>query len=84
MIEAINEDNNLFKFFLMEYPYYLMKIMVVWMTFYGLENASTRRDFIDSSETKEINQFTYRYPFGIHFRYSHQFENHNNQIHAPI
>ena len=33
---------------------------------------------------KEVNQFKYRQPFGIHFRYRHQVDEHNNWIHAPI
>ena len=31
MIEAITEDNKLFKIFCMKEPYYVMKIMSVWV-----------------------------------------------------
>ena len=48
---------------------YVMKAMTSWMTLDELEGARTRRDFIDSSGTKETKQFTYRQPFGLHFRY---------------
>ena len=68
----------------MKEPYYVMKIMASWMTRYALEVARTRRCFKDSSGTKDTKQFTYRQPFGIHFRYRHQLHDHNNWIHAPI
>ena len=63
---------------------FVMKIMASWITLDELEGVRTRRDFIDSSGMKETKQFTYWQPFGIHFRYRHQVDNHNNQIHAPI
>ena len=68
----------------MKEPDYVMKIMASWMTRDALEGAGTRRYFKDRSGTKETNQFTYRQPFGIHFRYIHQLDDHNNWIHAPI
>ena len=63
---------------------YLMKIVESWMTLDELEDAKTRRDFIDSSGTKEKNIFTYRQPFGLHLKYRHQVYDHNNQVHALI
>ena len=59
-----------------------MKMMVSWMKFYELEGAKKRRDFIDSSGTKDTKKFTYHHPFGIQFRYRHQVEDLNNSIHA--
>ena len=84
MIEARTEDNKLFKIFCMKDPDYVMKIMTICMTLGELEGAKTRRDLIESSGTKEMKQFKYRHPFGIHFRYSHLVENHNNWGHTPI
>ena len=84
MIESIIEDNKLFKIFCMKDPDYVMKIMASWMTLDGLEGARTRRYFIDINGTKETKHFTYRKPFGIHFRYIHQVDDHNNWIHVPI
>ena len=49
-----------------------------------LEGARTIRDFINSSGMKEMNQFTYQQPFGLHFRYIHQVDDHNNWRHVPI
>ena len=49
-----------------------------------LQGAKTRRYFIDISGTKETNQFIYRQPFGIHFRYRHQVDFQNIQRHGPI
>ena len=84
MINSRTEDNNLFRIIFMIELDYVMKIIASYMTIDELEGAKTRREFIDSSGTKETKQFTYRHPFGIHFRYIYQLENHNNQIHAPI
>ena len=33
---------------------------------------------------KETRQFTYLQPFGLHFRYRYQVDDHNNWRHAPI
>ena len=54
------------------------------MIFYELEGTKTRRDYIDSSGTKQTNQFTYQQPFRLHFKYQHQVDDHNNKRHAPI
>ena len=84
MIEARTQDNKLFKIFCMKYPDYVTKIMASCMTLAELEGASTRRYFMDSSDTKNMNQFTYRQTFGIHFRYRNQVDENNNSRHAPI
>ena len=62
----------------MEDPDYVIKIMVIWITIDEVEGTKTIRDFIDSSVTKERNQFTYQCQFGITFRYRNQVDNHNN------
>ena len=46
-----------------------MKIIESWMILDDFEGAKKRRDFIDSSVTKETKQVTKRQPFGINFRY---------------
>ena len=84
MIEAINEDNNLFNMSCMKEPNYVIKIMASWMTLNELEGAETKRDFINRSGTKEKNQFKNRQPSGIHFRYRHQVDYRNNRRHASI
>ena len=84
MIEERNEDNNLFKIFSMKDLDYVMKIMASWMKIYELEGKKTRRDFIESSGTKETKYSTYRQLFGFHFRYINKFDNHNNWIHTQI
>ena len=61
-----------------------MKIMESWMKLDGLEGENTRRYFIESSGKRDTKKFTYRKPFGIHFRYIHQLDDHNNNRHAPI
>ena len=84
IIEVITDDNKLFKTFFMKYPGRVMKIMASWMTLDELDNPRIRRDFVESSGTKDTKQFTYLKPFGIHFRYIHQVDNHNNRRYAPI
>ena len=49
-----------------------------------LDGTKTRRYFTDSSGTKQTEIFTYRQPFGLHFKYGHQVDDRNNQRHAPI
>ena len=44
----------------MKEPDYVMKILASWITLDELYGARTRRDFIESSGTKETKQFTYR------------------------
>ena len=83
IIEAINEDNKLFKLFCVKDPDYAMNVMANWMALIELEGARTRRNFTDNSGTKETKKFAYRQIFGIPFRYRHQVDDHNNQIHAP-
>ena len=72
MIEARPEDNKLFKMFFMKDLDYMTKIMTIWMTLNELEGERARRDFIDSSDTKETKHFTHQQQFGIHFRYRYQ------------
>ena len=65
MIESITEYNKLFKIFCMKEQDYVMKIMASWMTLDELEVAKKIINCIDSSGTKERNQFAYRQLFGI-------------------
>ena len=68
----------------MKDPDCVMRIMASWMTLDELEGARTRIYFIDSSRTKGKKQFTHRQINGIHFRYIHQVDGHNNWKYAPI
>ena len=78
MIEARTEDNKLFKLFCMKKLDYIMKIMTSWMKIDELEGARTRRDFTESSGTKDTEQFKYRHQFGLYLRYRNQVDDHNN------
>ena len=49
-----------------------------------LEAARTSRYLIDSSGMKETKNLTFWQIFGIHFRYRHQLDDHNNWRHVPI
>ena len=68
----------------MKDPDYVMKIMASWMKLDEFQGTKTRRYFIDSIGTKDMKQFTYQHPFGLHFRCRHQLDDHNNWIPAPI
>ena len=68
MIDSRTEDIKLFKIFCMKKTGYVMKIVSSWTTLYELEIARIERYFIDSSGTKDTNQFTYWHQFGIDFR----------------
>ena len=78
MIEARTEDNKLFKIFCMKEPDYAMKKMASWMALDELEGARTRRYFVDRIGAKDMKQFTYWQLFGLHFRYRHQLDEHND------
>ena len=54
----------------MKYLYYVMKIMESWMILYELEDSMESKDFICSSRTKDMKQFTYWQKFGIDFKYN--------------
>ena len=84
MIEARTQYNKPFRIFFMKYPDYEMETMESWMTLDELDRAKTRRYFINSIGKKETKKLIYRQPFGLHFRYIHQVDNHNNWIYAPI
>ena len=84
MLEARTQENKPFRIFCMKEPDYVMNIMASWMTLDEVQSTKTRRDPIDSSGTNETKLFTYRHPFGLNFKYTHQVYDHNNQRHAPI
>ena len=83
MIEVITEDNKVFKIFCMKDPDYVTKIMVSWMTLDKTEGIRARSYFIDTNGTEDKKQFKHRKGFGIHFRYIHQVDNHNNWRNSP-
>ena len=67
----------------MKEPYYIMKLMESWMMLNYLEGENTKRDWKENGFWKS-KQFVYKQNFGMHFRYRHQFDDHNNQQNAPI
>ena len=58
IIEARTEDNKLLNIFFMKELYYVIKTVSSLMKLDELEGARTRREFIDSSGTKDTKQFT--------------------------
>jgi hypothetical protein len=84
MLETTTEEGKPFKIFCFKEPDYVMKIMASWMTLNELEGAQTKRDYKDASGRMVSKKFCYRQPFGLHFKYRHQVDDHNNRRHAPI
>ena len=68
----------------MKYTDYVMKSMASCLTLDDLEDAKTRRYFIERSGTNKTNLFKYRHSFGQNSNYRHQLYDHNYQRHAPI
>ena len=61
-----------------------MKIMATWMTLEELDGADTRREYKGRDGESLTRLFKYRQPFGLHFRYRHQVDDHNNRKHSHI
>ena len=87
MFESITEEvpeGKAFKIFFFKEPEYVMKIMATWMTLEELDGADTRREYKGPDGDSLVRIFTYCHPFGLHFCYRHQLDDHNNIRHAPI
>ena len=61
-----------------------MKIMATWMTLEELDGADTRQKYKGRDGEYLARLFKYLQPFGLHFRYLHQVDDHNNKRHDPI
>ena len=87
MLEAINEEGTegkAYKIFCSKEPEYVMKIMATWMTLEELDGADTRREYKGRDGESLTRLFKYCQPYGLHFRYRHQVEDHKNRRHATI
>ena len=87
MLEAMTEEGpeyksfNIFFFKTLEY---VMKIMATWMTLEELDGANNSQEYKGWDGHSLVRKFKYQQPFGLHFRYCHQVDDHNNRVHAPI
>ena len=45
MVEAATEDGKPFRILCFKYPYYVMKIMALWITLDELEGDNTRHNY---------------------------------------
>ena len=61
-----------------------MKIMATWMALEELDGADIRWEYKERDGESVARLFKYCQPFGLHFRYCHQVDDHNNRRHAPI
>ena len=61
----------------------MIKIMCKWMTLDGFEGGQTRQDYIvDGAKTTKT--FCYKQPFGMHYKFRHQFDDNNNRRYLSI
>ena len=61
-----------------------MEIMATWMTREELDGSDTRQEYKGLDSESLVRLFNYRQPFGLHFCYRHQVDDHNIRRHAPI
>ena len=61
-----------------------MKIMATWMTLEDLDGADTRREYKGLYGQSLARLFIYRQPYGLHYCYRHQVDDHNNRRHDRI
>ena len=54
------------------------------MTFEELGGEDTRREYKGQDGQSLASKLNYRKPFGLHFHYRHQVDDHNNRRHVPI
>ena len=54
------------------------------MTLYELEGSNIERNYKGRDGDSLVKLFSHQHPFGLHFRYHHQVNNHNNKHHSPI
>ena len=87
MLEAITEEvpeGKAFNIFCFKEPEYVMKIMATWMTLEELDGEDTRQEYKGWDGQSLARLLKYRQPFGFHFRYRHEEDDHNNRRHDPI
>ena len=81
MLEAITKEGpegKAFTIFCFKEQECVMKIMATWMTLEELDGADTTREYKGREGQYLARLFKYRHPFGLHFRYRHQVDDHNN------
>ena len=54
-----------------------MKIMVTWMTLKELDEADTIRKYKGRGGQSLVRKLNYQQPFGLHFHYRNQLDDHN-------
>ena len=54
------------------------------MTLEELDGADNRWEYKGRDGESLARPFKYRQPFGLHFRYRHQVDDHNNRRNSPI
>ena len=84
MVMAATEEGEPFKILCFKETDYVMKIMASCMTLDDLEGDNIKRVYKGANGQTMSTTFKYRQPFGLHFRYHYQVDDHNNMRHAPI
>jgi hypothetical protein len=78
------ETSDKWHIFCMKEPDYVMKVMSTHGTLEDLPDKKTRRTFKNASNQSVTKIFPYKEPFGLHYKFRHQVDDHNNRRHQPI
>ena len=84
MLEAAIEYGKPFRILCFKEPGYMMNITEPWMTLDELEGANKKRNYKGRNFESIVKEFKYQKPFGLHFCYRRQVDNHNNRRHSHI
>ena len=84
MLEDSTEGGKIFHIFCFKETDYAMKIMALQMALDELEGANKQKKYKGRDSESPEKTFKYWQPFGLHFCYYHQVDDHNNICHYPI
>ena len=84
MLEDSTGGGKIFHILCFKETDYVMNIMALWMTLDELEGGNKKHNYKGRDSEFLVKNFKYWQPFGLHFRYHHQVDNHNNRCHYPI
>ena len=59
-------------------------ITTTWITIDDIEGYITNRNYKGRDCESLVNIFKYWQPFGLHFWYRHEVDDHHNRCHSPI
>ena len=84
MLEAATEDGRPFHILFFKNIDYVVNIMELRENLDDMEGANTKRNYKGRNGQSLVTIFTYQQPFGLHFCYHNQVNDHNNRHQYPI